>query len=190
VPPGPFALAGHSMGGRVALEVLRQAPARVARLALLDTGYQGLDPGAAGVEERRGRERLLHLARTEGMRAMGRQWARGMVHPSRLDTPLFEAVLQMIERKTPDIFAAQIEALLGRPDATPLLATIRCPTLILCGRDDAWSPLSRHLEMQAAIAGAQLGVIEDSGHMTTMEQPDAVTQHFVRWLQDERLEAA
>ena len=71
---------------------------------------------------------------------MAREWAVGMVHPSRHGTPLFEAIVAMLARKTPEHYAAQIEALLNRPDAEPLLATIRCPTLLLCGRDDAWSP--------------------------------------------------
>ncbi|VCU71769.1 2-hydroxy-6-oxononadienedioate/2-hydroxy-6-oxononatrienedioate hydrolase [Pigmentiphaga humi] len=181
-PPGPFNLAGHSMGGRVALEVLRLAPQRVLRLALLDTGCQALDPGAAGETERAGRMALLRIAREEGMRAMGRAWARGMVHPDRLDSALFDAVLDMIERRTPEIFAAQIHALLARPDALPLLPAIACPTLVLCGRQDSWSPLARHEEMAAVIPGADLAAIEDSGHMSTMEQPEAVNAAFDRWL--------
>ncbi|MDB5929750.1 MAG: alpha/beta hydrolase fold [Polaromonas sp.] len=181
-PPGDFAMAGHSMGGRVALEVLRRAPERVRRLALLDTGFQALAPGEAGEKERAGRHQLLALARSEGMRAMGAQWARGMVHPSRLGTPVFEAILQMIGRHTPGMFAAQIKALLARPDTSALLPQIRCPTLLLCGREDLWSPLARHEEMRRAIPGARLEVIEMSGHMTTMEQPQAVSQALAQWL--------
>jgi pimeloyl-ACP methyl ester carboxylesterase len=181
-PTARFALAGHSMGGRVALEVVRQAPERVERLALLDTGFQSLAAGEAGEKERAGRYQLLELARTEGMRAMGQQWARGMVHPKHLDTPVFEAILQMISRQTPDMFASQIQALLGRPDATTLLPHIRCPTLLLCGRDDLWSPLARHEVMQRAIPGAHLTAIEMSGHMTTLEQPQAVSRALALWL--------
>lgn len=181
-PPGRFALAGHSMGGRVALEVVRRAPERVDRLALLDTGFQGLAAGDAGEKERAGRYQLLARARTEGMRAMGQQWARGMVHPARIDTPVFEAILDMIARNTPTMFEAQIQALLARPDATSLLPRISCPTLLLCGRDDLWSPLARHEEMQRAMAGARLEVIEMSGHMTTMEQPHAVSLALQDWL--------
>jgi pimeloyl-ACP methyl ester carboxylesterase len=84
VAPPSFSLAGHSMGGRVALEVLRLAPERVARLALLDTGFEAVESGEAGERERAGRHRLLDIARREGMLAMGREWARGMVHPTRL----------------------------------------------------------------------------------------------------------
>lgn len=181
-PTERFALAGHSMGGRVALEVVRQAPERVARLALLDTGFQQLAEGEAGEKERAGRTQLLELARTKGMRVMGEQWARGMVHPQHLDTPVFEAILQMITRQTPDMFASQIQALLARPDATTLLPQISCPTLLLCGRDDQWSPLARHEVMQQAIPGARLEVIEMSGHMTTLEQPQAVSRALAAWL--------
>ena len=181
-PPGPFALAGHSMGGRVALEVVRRAPERVARLALLDTGFQALAAGEAGEKERAGRHQLLTLARAQGMRAMGDQWARGMVHPGRLEDAVFEDILQVIARNTPAMFEAQISALLSRPDATALLPQIRCPTLVLCGRDDAWSPLARHEEMHAAIFGSRLEVVEKSGHMTTMERPDAVSLAMRNWL--------
>lgn len=183
-PPGPFAVAGHSMGGRVALEVFRQAPDRVAGLALLDTGSAALAAGAPGENERAGRLALLAQARQDGMRAMGRVWARGMVHPDRLDTPLFEAILDMLERSSVEQFEAQIQALLGRPDATPLLPRITCPTLLLCGRDDVWSPPQRHADMQRAIPGATLEIIDHCGHMSTMEQPEAVNAALARWLQE------
>jgi pimeloyl-ACP methyl ester carboxylesterase len=183
VPAQRFSLAGHSMGGRVVLEMVRLAPERVERLALLDSGMDPLAPGEAGERERAKRMALLQLARDTGMRAMGREWARGMVHPSRLDSPLFERVLDMIERQTPTIFEAQINALLGRPDARPVLNGLRCPTLLACGRQDAWSPLSRHEEMHAMVLGSRLVVIEDSGHMSTMEQPDAVSRALVEWMQ-------
>ena len=181
-PTERFALAGHSMGGRVALEVLRLAPQRVERLALLDTGVDPLPTGEAGEKERAGRMALLQLAREQGMRAMGRQWARGMVHPDRLVTPMFEQLLDIIERKTPEIFAAQIQALLNRPDARPVLAGTRCPTLLLCGRQDAWSPVERHEQMQGLLPSARLAVIEDAGHMVTMEQPQAVSAALGDWL--------
>lgn len=182
-PAGPLAVAGHSMGGRVALEMLRLAPERIERLALLDTSYHPLAAGEAGEAERAGRMRLLGIARHEGMRAMASDWALGMVHPSRHGTPLFDEIVEMLARKAPDHYAAQIEALLNRPDAEPLLASVRCPTLLLCGRDDAWSPPSRHEYMQQRIVGSQLVVLEQCGHMSTMEQPDAVSRAFANWLQ-------
>lgn len=181
-PAEQFALAGHSMGGRVALEVLRLAPHRVQRLALLDTGWLPLAPGAQGDAEKASRLALLDSARQLGMGAMGRQWARGMVHPARIDTQLFTSIIEMIERKTPDIFAAQIRALLARPDASAQLLAIDCPTLVLCGRQDSWSPLAQHLQMAAIIRGAHLRIIEDCGHMSTLEQPEAVNAALVEWL--------
>lgn len=182
-PAARFAVAGHSMGGRVALEVFRQAPERVLGLALLDTGSAPLAAGEHGEKERASRLALLDQARREGMRPMGRVWGRGMVHPERIDTPLFDTILDMLERSSVEQFDAQVRALLGRPDARPLLAQITCPTLLLCGREDVWSPPERHAEMQREIAGATLEIVEHSGHMSTMEQPAAVSAALSRWLQ-------
>jgi len=181
VPGDRLLVAGHSMGGRVALEVFRRAPERIAGLALLDTGSTPRAAGEAGEHERAQRLRLLELARTQGMRAMGNAWAPGMVNADRHDSEVYEAVLQMIERSTSDKFAAQIRALLERPDASALLGEIACPTMVVCGRDDQWSPLARHQEMHAQIRGSKLRVIERSGHMCTMEQPDDVTAVLVEW---------
>ena len=182
VPAPRFALAGHSMGGRVALEIARLAPERVERIALLDTGIDPRAEGEAGAQERDKRMALLQLAQTRGMREMGQAWARGMVHPSRLDTPLFEEILAMIARKTPAIFEAQIHALLDRPDAREVFTALRCPTLLLCGRQDAWSPLARHEQMHALLPCSRLVAVEDSGHMSTMEQPAAVSRALVEWM--------
>ena len=185
--PAQFMLVGHSMGGRVALEVMRQAPARVTHLVLMDTGYTPLATGAAGKHEIAGRYRLLDIARSQGMRAMGMDWVQGMVHPDRLtDVQLIEAIVSMIARHTPDQFAAQIHALINRPDATEVLRAIRCPTLMLCGRQDAWSPLARHEDMAALVPGSMVKAIEDAGHMSTMEQPAAVTQVLREWMFDAR----
>jgi pimeloyl-ACP methyl ester carboxylesterase len=181
-PPGPLAVAGHSMGGRIAFEMWAQAPERIGRLALLDTSYHPLPAGDEGERERAGRHALLEIARTQGLRPMAREWARGMVHAHHLGTPLFEAVLDMFERSSVAAFAAQIEALLARRDARALLATISVPTLVLCGRDDAWSPPARHAFMHARIPGSTLAVIERCGHMSPMEDPAAVTSALRGWL--------
>jgi pimeloyl-ACP methyl ester carboxylesterase len=181
-PAGRLAVAGHSMGGRVAFEMWRLAPERIERLALLDTSYHPLADGPAGETERAGRLALLATARRDGMRTMAREWALGMVHPSRHGTPLFESVLDMLARKTPDLFAAQINALLNRPDCSDLLATIRCPTLLLCGREDNWSTPARHEHMHGAVAGSRLVIVEQCGHMSTMEQPEAVSRALAEWL--------
>lgn len=181
--PARFALAGHSLGGRVALEMVRRAPERVARLALLDTGYAPRPAGEAGEAERRHRHALLALARERGMGAVGARWSEPMVHPSRLaDRPLMDDLLAMIARSTPDRFARQIAALLARPDASPVLAAIRCPTLVLCGRDDAWAPLAQHQELARRIAGSVLAVVDACGHMSPMERPSEVAASLRAWL--------
>jgi pimeloyl-ACP methyl ester carboxylesterase len=174
--PASVLLAGHSMGGRVALEILRRAPQRVTRLMLLDTGYQPLASGEHGERETLQRQRLVALAYREGMRSMGREWLRGMLPENRWnDAALTASILAMVERKTPQIHEAQIRALLSRPDATKVLPAVCCPTLLLCGREDQWSPLARHEQMAALIPGARLAVVEAAGHMTTMERPESVS---------------
>jgi pimeloyl-ACP methyl ester carboxylesterase len=181
--PEKFALAGHSMGGRVALEIMRRRPERVTRLMLLDTGWQARPKNEAGVAEAQQRQRLVDLAYADGMRAMGREWVRGMVHPGRLqDTALIEPLLEMLERPAPDTFAAQIRALLDRPDAGDVLPTIACPTTLVCGRQDAWSPLVRHEAMAAQIPRGHLEIVEECGHMSTMEQPSVISALMQRWL--------
>jgi pimeloyl-ACP methyl ester carboxylesterase len=179
-----FALAGHSMGGRVALEVVARAPERVSRLALLDTGYEALAQGEAGDREKAGRYRLLEIARRDGMLAMAKDWARGMVHPARLtDLALMEAIHSMIVDAGVAQFEAQIQALLARPDRTQLLATLNAPTLVLCGREDNWSPLARHEQMARLIKGSHLVSVPGCGHMSTMERPEAITAAMLDWLE-------
>jgi pimeloyl-ACP methyl ester carboxylesterase len=181
--PERFMLAGHSMGARVALEVLRLAPERVVRLALLDSGFAARDAGAKGEEEQAKRFALLHVARTQSVRAMAQQWSQGMVHPQRLaDAPLMEAIVAMFERKSADVFAAQIKALLARSDASAVLRGIRIPTLVACGRQDSWAPPSQHEAMHALIASAQLRFVEDAGHMAPMERPQQTAALLNAWI--------
>jgi pimeloyl-ACP methyl ester carboxylesterase len=180
--PQRFAIAGHSMGGRVAFEIWRAAPARVTGIALMDTGHHPLAPGAEGEREVAGRFALLETARRDGMRAMATEWVKGMVHPRRVkERALIESILDMFEAKTPEIYAAQTRALINRPDAGPVMRTIRCPTLVLCGHEDAWSPVQRHLEMVAAIPGSTFVDIPECGHMCTMERPEAVSAAMRTW---------
>jgi pimeloyl-ACP methyl ester carboxylesterase len=182
--PPKFAVVGHSMGGRVALEVVRRAVSRVTGLALLDTGYTPLPAGEAGAKETAGRHALLELARAAGMRAVGERWLSiPMIHQARLhERTLVASILRMIERRTPAQFAAQIRALLTRPDATALLPMISCPALVLCGQDDAWAPLSTHRVMAQLIPHSTLVTVPDCGHMATMERPEAVSAALRTWL--------
>ncbi|MGV0958951.1 MAG: alpha/beta fold hydrolase [Limnohabitans sp.] len=182
--PARFAVAGHSMGARVALEVYRQAPERVSHIALLDSGHLPRALGVAGVQEQDKRYQLLHMARTQGVRHMARVWVQGMVHPQRLsDAGLIESIVQMFERKTPEVFEAQIQALLDRPDATAVLQSLTVPTLIACGDQDLWAPIAQHQAMQALVPKAVLQTVPDAGHMAPMEQAQAVAAMLLRWLQ-------
>ena len=180
--PPTFAVVGHSMGARVALEIVRLAPGRVERLALLDTGTHAQREG-----EPASRQVLVDLASAEGMQALAARWLPPMVHP---DTPadgeLMKSLQAMVGRATPEIFAGQVRALLARPDAERGLSAIRCPVLIGVGRQDAWSPPSQHEAMAAAIAHADYVVFENSGHMAPMEAPQAVISALRGWLTAER----
>jgi pimeloyl-ACP methyl ester carboxylesterase len=181
--PERFSVAGHSMGGRVALEVYRLAPERVARIALLNTGYLPLAPGAAGEEERRKRGDLVALAKSQGMRAMLQVWLPPMIDPRRRgDALLVNSILEMMSRKTPEIFAAQVRALLARPDATPVLEQIRCPAVLITGREDGWSGPAQHQAMAAKVGGSRLVIVPDCGHMSTMERPAEVSAALREWL--------
>jgi pimeloyl-ACP methyl ester carboxylesterase len=181
--PEQFAMAGHSMGGRVAFEVYRLAPERVSHIAVMNTGVTPLPEGEAGAEEERGRRRLLHMARKDGIRPMALEWLKGMIPPFRqTDRGLVESIVQMFESRSPDLFETQMLALLARPDARPVLKQIRCPALVLTGEDDAWSPPVRHVEMARAIDAAELVLIPRCGHMSTMERPAEVAAAMRSWL--------
>lgn len=178
--PARFALAGHSMGGRVALEIMRRAPERVERLALLSTGVHPVQPGEIGP-----RRELVELAEREGMRALVRAWLPPMLHPRhREDAALVGTIEAMWCRATPEIFARQIHAALHRRDLRPLLPKIACPTLVSCGAEDTWSPPAQHRQIAAAIPGARLVIVPECGHMATLEAPDAVNAELRRWLGD------
>ena len=175
---GKISVIGHSMGGRAAMALWRLAPDRVERLALLDTGAQPRRDG-----EEVGRMKLVALAREQGMAALANAWLPPMVHPNRTaDDGLLQPLREMVQRKTPEIFANQQNALLNRPDAMPALASITVPTLVGVGREDLWSPVAQHQEMVAAIPGAKLVIFEESGHMSTVENAPAVTAALRDWL--------
>ena len=178
IAPGKFALAGHSMGGRVALEVVRRAPTRVAGLSLLNIGVHALRD-----DELSSRGRLVQLARERGMSAVAAEWLPPMMGaPEARIAALMPRLTEMVERATPEGFARQIRALLERPDAEAVLPSIRVPTLLLSGTRDTWSPLAQHEEIQRCIAHATLVGIEDAGHMAPIEQPDAVARALREWL--------
>lgn len=176
-------LIGHSMGGRVAIEAARQLGPALRGLVLASTGHQPIGDGEAGEREREGRAKLVALARSEGMRAMGHQWVQGMVRPENLGTPIEDAIVEMIARHTPATFEGHVQALLGRPDATTTLAALTAPVLLLCGAQDSWSPPERHQVISRIVQRGQLQIIEGAGHMLPMEQPQIMARAIQAWVQ-------
>jgi pimeloyl-ACP methyl ester carboxylesterase len=181
--PPRFAVAGHSMGGRVALEVWRRAHERVAALGLLNTGVH---PTRDAEYESRGL--LVRIARMHGMAALAAEWLPPMMgaSPARI-AQVMPSLVAMVERSTPDSFAGQINALLQRPDARAVLPSIDVPTLLLSGSNDTWSSLSQHADMQRIVPHATLVEIAGAGHMAPIERPDAVARALRAWLASQRL---
>jgi pimeloyl-ACP methyl ester carboxylesterase len=176
--PPRFALAGHSMGGRVALEVFRRAPERVERLALISTGTHPPRPGEA-----EGRFRTLALGVEQGMEALVDEWLTPMVwEPNRSRPGLMDGLTRMCLDMGLDCYERQIRALLARPEVDGLLAAIGCPTLVATGRHDSWATPAQHEAIAAAIPRARLEIISDAGHMLPIEQPGAMTDALASWL--------
>jgi pimeloyl-ACP methyl ester carboxylesterase len=176
--PERFALAGLSLGGYVALEIMRVAPERVARLALLDTSARADTP-----EQTAARRELVELSREGRFDEVPRRLLPDLVHPDRLDDErLTSVVLSMADVVGPEAFVRQEEAIIGRPDSRGDLPGIACPTLVLCGREDALTPLHLHEEMAARIPGSRLRVIDECGHLSTLERPQGVTAALREWL--------
>jgi pimeloyl-ACP methyl ester carboxylesterase len=180
--PPRFALAGLSMGGYVALEIMRRAPERVLRLALLDTSARTDTPGQA--ERRREAIGLAEVGRFDDV---ADRMLPNLVHPDRLaDRALVSAIQAMARRLGKDGFLRKQRAIMGRIDGRPHLPRIACPTLVLCGREDASAPLALSEEMAALVPGARLEVVERCGHMSAMERPAEVSGALRRWLAEGR----
>jgi pimeloyl-ACP methyl ester carboxylesterase len=175
---GPLGLVGFSMGGRAALEAVRIAPERIERLVLMDTGAT---PAREGEEV--GRMELVDLAHRDGMAALAARWLPPMVHVDReADPDLIAPLAAMVARMTPEIFERQIRALLARPDSRTVLPTIACPTLVVVGRQDRWSPLAQNRDLAETIPDGRLAVIEGSGHFSPAERPEAVASVIADFL--------
>lgn len=173
-----FALAGLSMGGYIALEIMRQAPRRVARLALLDTAA-----GPELPEQTQKRMDFIALAERGQFTRVTEALLPLLTHPSRLRERELTATIKSMARNVgKDAFIRQERAIMSRADSRKLLTTIGCATLVLCGRQDALTPLARHEEIAARIKGAGLEIIEDCGHLSTLEKPAEVNAALRRWL--------
>ncbi|MBX9760454.1 MAG: alpha/beta hydrolase [Beijerinckiaceae bacterium] len=176
--PPRFCVAGFSMGGRVAFQIAAMALNRIERFCAFDTGVGPLAEG-----EPAQRQAVIDLAWREGMGALADAWLPPMLHETRRTDPAFvEPLRAMVMRSTPEQHEKQIRALLNRADARPVLPTIKCPTLIACGRQDAWSPPAAHEAMAAAIPGAKLVVVEECGHFLPLEQPEAFNRALREWM--------
>jgi pimeloyl-ACP methyl ester carboxylesterase len=176
--PPRFALVGHSMGGYIALEIMRQAAARVAKLALLNTAARADTPEQT--ERRRG---LIALAEAGRFGEVMDLLFPLLVHPSkRNDRELLERAREMAEDTGAEAFVRQQKAIISRPDSVPGLGAIRCPTLVLVGDSDQLTPPQRAEEIAAAIQGSRLVIVPGCGHMSALEQPAAVTGALTQWL--------
>jgi pimeloyl-ACP methyl ester carboxylesterase len=176
--PPRFALAGLSMGGYIALEIMRQAPGRVAKLALLDTNARDDSPEAQ-------QKRRANIALAENGRfaqVIEEVWP-ALVHPDRRGDPVLKQIhVAMCNDVGPEAYVRQQKAILTRADSRPLLPSIRCPTLVLVGAQDELTPLFLSEEIAAGISGARLVTIPDCGHLSTLERPEAVNKVLVEWM--------
>jgi pimeloyl-ACP methyl ester carboxylesterase len=176
--PPRFALIGLSMGGYISFEILRQAPERVQKLVLLDTTARADTP-----EQTQARREQMQLARggrfLEALEAM----VPRLVHRQHLhDRALRATLLSMAEQLGVEVFVRQQTAIMGRPDSRPMLGAIRCPTLVVVGDGDELTPPDRAREMASGIPGARLAIVPECGHLSTLEQPTAVTGLMLEFL--------
>jgi len=176
--PPRFALAGHSMGGYIAFEIMRQAPERVAKLALLNTQARPDTPEATA--RRRG---MVARAQDSGYRAVVDELWTNFVHPSRSgDASLQQAVHDMADDVGVEAFVRQQNAIMTRPDSRPTLTAIRCPTLVLTCDSDNTVPNKLSQEMTDAIAGSWLVTLENCGHLPQLERPGRTAEALMEWI--------
>jgi len=176
--PPRFALAGLSMGGYIAMEILRTAPERVERLALLDTQAR-----ADGEEAAENRRQQIAIAERGGFGKIAAIQFPRLVAPSRLgDARLADIVRRMADATGAEAFVRQQKAILGRIDSRPSLAALRCTTTVIVGSEDQLTPPPLAREMADAIPGARLVVVEGAGHLSTLEAPEATTAALAEWL--------
>jgi pimeloyl-ACP methyl ester carboxylesterase len=176
---GPFALAGHSMGGWAAQEAAARAPQRVTRLALLNTWARS-DTAAIAAQRRA----IAMISQGHFEEFLDKNLPR-IVHPDRAGDAGLRAALKAMQRRAgPEVFARHLGALVNDADSRALLPLIRCPTLVVAARQDAYFSVEEHEFLAAVIAGARLAILEECGHSSTLEQPQAVTNLLRDWLTD------
>jgi pimeloyl-ACP methyl ester carboxylesterase len=173
-----LAVAGLSLGGYVALQIMRRAPQRVARLALISTSARADDP-----DQTLRRQRSVRAAQIGAFRGVTPRFLPGIIHSDHVADPAkARRVLEMTERVGKMAFERQQRAAMTRPESRPLLPHIRCPTLVIGGREDRVIPPERQEEIAGAISGARLALLTPCGHLAPIEQPDAVSRLMREWL--------
>jgi pimeloyl-ACP methyl ester carboxylesterase len=181
MPPGPFAVAGFSLGGYVALEVCRQARDRIAGIALLSTGAR-----ADTEESKQNRQRMVAAigSGSASFAQVAGAFTSRVLHPSHAQDPRLLALLSDMARTVgSEGFARQQTAAMNRPDGRDVLQTLHCPALVLCGQEDQITPPGLSEEMAGLLPGdVELVVVPQSGHMVTLEQAVPVAEAFRRWI--------
>ena len=177
--PPRFALVGLSMGGYIAFEMLRQAPQRIAKVALLDTSARADAPEQSAMR----RAQMSLAAQGRLAEVLEQQLPRLVGRARREDAALREVFKLMAEEVGAAAFIRQQTAIMGRTDSRPTLGDIRCPALVLVGAEDELTPPERAAEIAGGIAGARLVTVPQSGHVSTLEQPEQVTRALLQWLQ-------
>ena len=178
--PSSFAVAGLSMGGIVAFELWRRAPDRITHLALLDTNAKADSPDRRSTRLDQVQQVLAGQLRSLAMETLKPAY---LAKANRDDEELLDTILAMAMDAGETTFKRQSLALKDRPDSVAMLETINCPTTVMCGAEDRICPPSLHELMAARIPGARLVVIEDCGHLATLERPDVVNQELQMLLQ-------
>lgn len=174
---GPLVAVGHSMGGRVAMEMARQAPDRLRGLVLANTGHNALSEGE--LPKRQAKIDLAH----QDMARLAAEWLPPMLDPARVgDTALIEDLTQMVLAAGAEVHERQIRALIDRPDAATYLPSITCPILLVTGAQDGWSPERQHREIAALTSNAEVQVIENAGHFMPVERPNETMAAITDWL--------
>jgi pimeloyl-ACP methyl ester carboxylesterase len=177
-PPGPISLAGHSMGGYVALEILRQAPERIERLALINTNARPDSP-----ESTENRKRLIDLAERDFKSVIQTLMPKLLTDEHLKDLDITGVIAEMALGTGKEAFIRQERAIMGRIDSRPHLPRIKCRTLVIAARHDVLMPVEILEELARGIPKATLSIVEDSGHMAPLEQPQEVAELLVAWLE-------
>ena len=176
--PPRFALAGLSMGGYIAFAMLRLAPERIAKMALLDTSARADTPGQTAA-----RKTQIAMAQSGRFGEIPEMFIPRYLHRNRQsDESLTTIVREMAMETGPEAFVRQLMAIMSRPDSRPMLSAIRCPTLVLVGDGDEVTPPALNKEIADGIAGTKFTVVPNCGHLSTIEQPDAVNAALADWL--------